>query len=277
MDKQDEVRPHGDPRRETELKKEVSPTSASSSYTHAPSSPHTLTTPFPSPHAHVTFPPHVRTSSSKAPHQGQSALTDKFWSCIRLQPCALSHVPSPHKLSSKGRDNEDLLSSNQRTEAVFSVTGQRCGKGRGSEGVVMGKQWSPTARPRTKRGGGCSGGSGSSSSSGSGGSGSTQCSGSTNRPHHSGRNFAVPSWHKILSAPSPTQLYFLLAVASVSVYVNGLTGEYVHDDLSAVLRNPDVQGTRPLWQLFLNDFWGKPMKDPASHKSYRPVTILSFR
>ncbi|XP_063883068.1 protein O-mannosyl-transferase TMTC1-like isoform X1 [Scylla paramamosain] len=279
MDKQDEVRPHGVPRRETQVRKEVHPAAASSSYSYAPSSPHSPTTPFPGPPDHVTFPPHVRTSSSsKAPHQGQSALTDKFWSCIRLQPCALSHVPSLHKLSAKEEDNEDLLSSNERTGATFSVTGVRCGKEVGRGGVVMGKQWSPTARPRTRRAGGCSGsGSSGGGGSGSSGSGGSVCSGTTNKPHHSGRNFGSPSWHKILSSPTPTQLYFLLAVASVSVYVNGLTGEYVHDDLSAVLRNPDVQGTRPLWQLFLNDFWGKPMKDPASHKSYRPLTILSFR
>ncbi|MPC31213.1 Transmembrane and TPR repeat-containing protein 1 [Portunus trituberculatus] len=284
MDKQDEVRPHGVPRRETQVRKDVRPAAASSPYSKAPSSPHSPTTPLPGPPDHVTFPPHVRTSTSspsKSPHQSQSALTDKFWSCIRLQPCALSHVPSPHKLSAKAQDNEDLSSSNQRIGATFSVTGARCGKEVGRGGVVMGKQWPPTARPRTRRAGGCSGsGSGGSGGggggSGSSGSGGSVCSGTSNKHHHSGRNFGSPSWHKILSSPTPTHVYFLLAVASVSVYVNGLTGEYVHDDLSAVLRNPDVQGTRPLWQLFLNDFWGKPMKDPASHKSYRPLTILSF-
>ena len=30
-------------------------------------------------------------------------------------------------------------------------------------------------------------------------------------------------------------------------------------------------------QLFKNDFWGTPISDPESHKSYRPLTILSFR
>lgn len=83
------------------------------------------------------------------------------------------------------------------------------------------------------------------------------------------------AWHQ--TCTTPTQLYLLLAATSVVVYVNGLTGEYVHDDVSAVVRNPDVQGSRPLWQVFLNDFWGKPMADPASHKSYRPLTILTFR
>ena len=33
----------------------------------------------------------------------------------------------------------------------------------------------------------------------------------------------------------------------------------------------------PLSRLFLNDFWGLPLSDPESHKSYRPLTTLSFR
>ncbi|CAL4113384.1 unnamed protein product, partial [Meganyctiphanes norvegica] len=46
---------------------------------------------------------------------------------------------------------------------------------------------------------------------------------------------------------------------------------------SAVVRNPDAQGASPLSSVFLNDFWGRPMADPASHKSYRPLTVLTFR
>ena len=33
----------------------------------------------------------------------------------------------------------------------------------------------------------------------------------------------------------------------------------------------------PLATIFTNDFWGTPLSDPESHKSYRPLTILSFR
>jgi hypothetical protein len=29
--------------------------------------------------------------------------------------------------------------------------------------------------------------------------------------------------------------------------------------------------------IFTNDFWGFPVSDPSSHKSYRPVTMLSLR
>ena len=33
----------------------------------------------------------------------------------------------------------------------------------------------------------------------------------------------------------------------------------------------------PLSSVFSNDFWGLSLSDPESHKSYRPLTILSFR
>lgn len=29
--------------------------------------------------------------------------------------------------------------------------------------------------------------------------------------------------------------------------------------------------------MFTNDFWGSPLSHPESHKSYRPLTILTFR
>ncbi|XP_071526882.1 protein O-mannosyl-transferase TMTC1-like [Panulirus ornatus] len=77
--------------------------------------------------------------------------------------------------------------------------------------------------------------------------------------------------------PPPTWVYMTVWVAGVLVYVNGLTGDFVHDDVSAIKTNPDVLGTNPLSHVFLNDYWGKPMADPLSHKSYRPFTILTFR
>ncbi|KAH7970571.1 hypothetical protein HPB49_010695 [Dermacentor silvarum] len=51
----------------------------------------------------------------------------------------------------------------------------------------------------------------------------------------------------------------------------------------AVVGNPDVTGENrrhalsPPSSLWMNDFWGRPMADPRSHKSYRPLTVLSFR
>lgn len=33
----------------------------------------------------------------------------------------------------------------------------------------------------------------------------------------------------------------------------------------------------PLSEVFQNDFWGQRLSDPESHKSFRPLTTLSFR
>ena len=39
----------------------------------------------------------------------------------------------------------------------------------------------------------------------------------------------------------------------------------------------DLRPHVPLANLFENDFWGTPMVKEQSHKSYRPLTVLSFR
>ena len=69
----------------------------------------------------------------------------------------------------------------------------------------------------------------------------------------------------------------LLVLAVVVCYWNSLEGELVHDDIFAIRDNQDIRPDTPLSHLLLNDFWGRPMSDPASHKSYRPLTILTFR
>ncbi|KAL1479428.1 hypothetical protein MTO96_051846 [Rhipicephalus appendiculatus] len=72
-------------------------------------------------------------------------------------------------------------------------------------------------------------------------------------------------------------------VVAVLCYVNSLDGDFVHDDMVAVVGNPDVTGesrrraSSSSTSLWMNDFWGRPMADPRSHKSYRPLTVLSFR
>nr|XP_054920512.1 protein O-mannosyl-transferase TMTC1-like [Dermacentor andersoni] len=73
---------------------------------------------------------------------------------------------------------------------------------------------------------------------------------------------------------------------AVLCYMNSLDGDFVHDDMVAVVGNPDVTGenrrhalssSSSSSSLWTNDFWGRPMADPRSHKSYRPLTVLSFR
>ncbi|KAL8584473.1 hypothetical protein ACOMHN_032091 [Nucella lapillus] len=69
----------------------------------------------------------------------------------------------------------------------------------------------------------------------------------------------------------------LAPLAAVLCYANGLDGAFVHDDVFAIKENGDVTGKAPLSRLLVNDFWGRSMCDNASHKSYRPLTVLTFR
>ncbi|XP_029455859.1 protein O-mannosyl-transferase TMTC1 isoform X2 [Rhinatrema bivittatum] len=68
-----------------------------------------------------------------------------------------------------------------------------------------------------------------------------------------------------------------LALLCALCYRNSLRGEFVHDDVWAILNNPDVRAATPLRSLFANDFWGKGMAESTSHKSYRPLCILTFK
>lgn len=72
-------------------------------------------------------------------------------------------------------------------------------------------------------------------------------------------------------------VYVLVGVVAVVCYVNGLSGDFVHDDIPAVTLNKDVLALSPIGHVFRNDFWGTPMADVNSHKSYRPLTTLTFR
>uniref|UniRef100_A0AAY4CI37 Protein O-mannosyl-transferase TMTC3 n=1 Tax=Denticeps clupeoides TaxID=299321 RepID=A0AAY4CI37_9TELE len=78
---------------------------------------------------------------------------------------------------------------------------------------------------------------------------------------------AAVTWKEIL----------LLTGLVVCCYWNSLSCGFVFDDVSAILDNKDLRPSTPLQNLFLNDFWGTPMSEERSHKSYRPLTVLTFR
>ncbi|XP_003220872.3 protein O-mannosyl-transferase TMTC1 [Anolis carolinensis] len=67
------------------------------------------------------------------------------------------------------------------------------------------------------------------------------------------------------------------AGASALCYWGALGGEFVHDDVWAILHNRDVRPGAPLSAAFADDFWGKGMGENTSHKSYRPLCVLTFR
>lgn len=45
----------------------------------------------------------------------------------------------------------------------------------------------------------------------------------------------------------------------------------------AIQKNQDLLPETPLINLFYDDFWGTPLTHSGSHKSYRPLCVLSFR
>jgi hypothetical protein len=70
-----------------------------------------------------------------------------------------------------------------------------------------------------------------------------------------------------------------MAIAGIAwlSYANSLDGALIFDDSTAIKTNKDVLGKTSLSTLLKNDFWGLAMSRPDSMKSYRPITVLSFR
>jgi len=68
-----------------------------------------------------------------------------------------------------------------------------------------------------------------------------------------------------------------LTVTCILCYFNSLGCGFVFDDVSAIKDNKDLLPSTPISNLFNNDFWGIPMHKEQSHKSYRPLCVLSFR
>uniref|UniRef100_A0A8D0BWE7 Protein O-mannosyl-transferase TMTC3 n=1 Tax=Salvator merianae TaxID=96440 RepID=A0A8D0BWE7_SALMN len=75
---------------------------------------------------------------------------------------------------------------------------------------------------------------------------------------------------------NPKEIALIVGVVA-ACYWNSLFCGFVFDDVSAILDNKDLHPSTPLKNLFLNDFWGTPMSEERSHKSYRPLTVLTFR
>ncbi|XP_033101589.1 protein O-mannosyl-transferase TMTC3-like [Anneissia japonica] len=73
-------------------------------------------------------------------------------------------------------------------------------------------------------------------------------------------------------------IYSAILVALVTIcYHNALQCGFVFDDISAIKENKDLRPSSPLSNLMWNDFWGTPMHKEGSHKSYRPICVLTFR
>jgi Flp pilus assembly protein TadD len=69
----------------------------------------------------------------------------------------------------------------------------------------------------------------------------------------------------------------LICVLAAVTYANSVQCGFAFDDAAAVVKNPDVDPASPVSLLLVHDFWGQDITSPRSHKSFRPLTVLSFR
>ncbi|XP_023230734.1 transmembrane and TPR repeat-containing protein 4-like [Centruroides sculpturatus] len=82
--------------------------------------------------------------------------------------------------------------------------------------------------------------------------------------------FPVPDY----LLPWAPLIIFTLALAC---FINSIYGNFVFDDSEAIVNNNDLKLETPLSNIFKNDFWGTKLTHNNSHKSYRPLTVLTFR
>ncbi|XP_076435323.1 protein O-mannosyl-transferase TMTC4-like [Babylonia areolata] len=101
--------------------------------------------------------------------------------------------------------------------------------------------------------------------------------------HHHNRCFDDDSdlanrWDGCLPLPtlSPIIARGVLFVVSVVCFAVSYDGEFVFDDSEAIVGNKDLKPETPLWSLVEHDFWGNKLNN-KSHKSYRPLTVLTYR
>ncbi|XP_044284479.1 protein O-mannosyl-transferase TMTC4 isoform X2 [Varanus komodoensis] len=69
----------------------------------------------------------------------------------------------------------------------------------------------------------------------------------------------------------------VVGLLSLICFVNSYDGDFVFDDSEAIINNKDLRAETPLGDLWHHDFWGSKLSSNTSHKSYRPLTVLTFR
>ena len=86
------------------------------------------------------------------------------------------------------------------------------------------------------------------------------------------------SWDDSLPLPSltPTLARVILFILSVICFAVSYDGDFVFDDSEAIVGNKDLLPETPITDLLHHDFWGNKLTN-KSHKSYRPLTVLTYR
>ena len=84
---------------------------------------------------------------------------------------------------------------------------------------------------------------------------------------------------RLLSSSLQLQLTAAVcALLAAGVYLNTLQCGICYDDHPAIRKNRDLRPELTSWRdLLSHDFWGTDIGSPTSHKSYRPLTVATFR
>ncbi|CAI8045701.1 Protein O-mannosyl-transferase TMTC3, partial [Geodia barretti] len=69
----------------------------------------------------------------------------------------------------------------------------------------------------------------------------------------------------------------ICALVGSLVFLNSLGLQLCFDDTAAVKDNADLRPNVSWFNLLRNDFWGTEISHRDSHKSYRPLTVATFR
>eukprot|EP00064_Thunnus_orientalis_P007054 superscaffoldBa00000763_g7073 len=86
-------------------------------------------------------------------------------------------------------------------------------------------------------------------------------------------------WDHLIPLPKlpPVQAKVTVALVALLCFINSYDGEFVFDDSEAIVNNKDLKPATPLNNIWRNDFWGSNLSSNSSHKSYRPLTVFTFR
>lgn len=86
-------------------------------------------------------------------------------------------------------------------------------------------------------------------------------------------------WDNQIPLPklAPVQAKVTVSLVALLCFINSYDGEFVFDDSEAIVNNKDLRPATPLNNIWRNDFWGSNLSSNSSHKSYRPLTVLTFR
>lgn len=82
----------------------------------------------------------------------------------------------------------------------------------------------------------------------------------------------------VTEVPSVLISSFVVFTAAIVCFVNSIDASFAFDDSEAIINNKDLNpASSNLSDLFFHDFWGNKIDSNVSHKSYRPLTVLTFR